>query len=863
MTLQSSIINETKTIICARDLESNPPATVTWINPQGEIVENDTRYQYQSSDNKVTLTIISVSEKDNGTWTCTISRENKTDGKNATIQLSVDGIGRRNSRDQMIIIIVCTTFMGIIIIIITKVPRQISKIARISKPQISNTFEHGVEITWAPDAGKVTSYVVHCETDPPGQQKTKETRLRVNRLLPNTKYVFKVCAVYEETRGPYSEESDPVTIAKPPISDEMCIAKPYASQVTHDSVTIAWEKHAKGAEGYIVTISYRALDHESSNEYWQEYIVKNTDVSCALITELKPQTRYIFKVQLDDKIGQQTVSDISDPILTETKEKGGLQTIAEILKSQSEKISSPGSHPHICQPKLVKVDDYNNVSEMSHKYIIAVDPYKSVDEFHTTTNERVLMLVGATGAGKSTLINGITNYVTDVRWQNDFRFKVIIDKNERSQAQSQTSDITAYTFCNSRLPYTLTVIDTPGFGDTRGMERDKLIVEQIKVLFSVGGIDQIHGIGFVTQASDSRLTPTQKYIFESVLSIFGKDIASNVFLLTTYADTMDPPVLSAIREAAIPYKAHYKFNNSSLFADNTKSIASFGELFWMLGMESFEQFFRELEIVEPHSLQLTRETLNERQNLEAIIEGLKMQIKVALAKIDVLRQKQYILRKREAEILQNQHFTYEVTVSKQRKIELPKNMFVTNCRQCEFTCHYPCPISEDNEKYRCKAMDQGGPDSARCTVCPDNCRWSQHVNAAHRFETYYEVETQTSDDLKKTMFEAIEGKSQIESTIADIENELKMLQDIIVGMVNEVKRSLERLQEIALKPNPMSEIEYIDLLIKAENSEKSPGFTERVKAFEMIKEIVKNQGAVAQSGKKINSTWWKDILARK
>ena len=113
------------------------------------------------------------------------------------------------------------------------------------------------------------------------------------------------------------------------------------------------------------------------------------------------------------------------------------------------------------------------------------------------------------------------------------------------------------------------------------------------------------------------------------------------------------------------------------------------------------------------------------------------------------------------------------------------------------------------------------------------------------------------------MFDAIEGKSQVESMIIDIENELKMLQNVIVGMVSEAKRSLECLQEIALKPNPLSETEYIDLLIKAENSEKSPGFTERIKAFEVIKEIIeKNQGAVA-SGKKIDSIWWKNILSRK
>ena len=853
-------MNATKIIICAQDLVSNPPAIIIWTNPEGEIVKNGGRYSYKSSisgPEDVALKINRVNEKDNGTWNCTIIvkyGENEINRRVITVELDVDGAGRTSGPQ---IIIVVTSILGVIVIIIIAIPRPSSKISKISKPKVSQTFQDGVEITWTklgPNAEKVTSYVVsyRSETDPPGQWSTQdasETKLRVKGMLVKVEYKFKVCALCRDATGPESEESDSIIIPKPQIADKI-IGKPYASQITHNSVTLKWESCDKGAQDY--TILYHALD-ESTDENWKECMV-NTDTNCELIVGLKPQTRYVFKVQLDSRTGEPIVSDISDPIVTEATVEDKAKTrksLAESLKLRSTKISPPGSHPDIYYPATIKLDD---------KCIIAVGTNKLINEFQMPMNERVLMLVGATGAGKSTLINGIANYVVGVRWQDDFRFKVIVDEGEKSQAHSQTSKITAYTFHDSNLPYTLTIIDTPGFGDTRGIENDKIIVEQIRALFSLGSIDQIHGVGFVTQASDPRLTPTMQYIFDSILSIFGKDIGSNIFLLITFADDQEPPVLSAIKEAAIPYKADFKFNNSALFAKY--SVGTFGEMFWGLGMENLDHFFREFEKVEPHSLQLTRENLNERQQLEAVIEGLKMQIKVCLTKIDVLRQKHYILRKREAEILQNQHFTYEVIVTKQRKIKLPRDVFVTNCQQCEFTCHYPCPVSNDNEKYRCKAMDGGGPDSACCTVCPGNCRWSHHVNESHRFETYYEVETQTSDNLKQNLVEAIEGKSQIESTIVDIEKELDMLQGVIVGMVSEAKRCLERLQEIALKPNPLNEIEYIDLLIKAENSEKSPGFTERVRAFETIKDIVKKQSELA-SEKKTNSIWWKNIMARK
>ena len=106
--------------------------------------------------------------------------------------------------------------------------------------------------------------------------------------------------------------------------------------------------------------------------------------------------------------------------------------------------------------------------------------------------EKVLMVVGVTGAGKTTLINGMVNYILGVEWKDDFRFKLITEERKESQGYSQTRDITAYTFHpmkGSAVPYTFTVIDTPGFGGTEGLKRDKKITEQIKEFFSIAPPD--------------------------------------------------------------------------------------------------------------------------------------------------------------------------------------------------------------------------------------------------------------------------------------------------------------------------------------------------------------------------------------
>ena len=254
----------------------------------------------------------------------------------------------------------------------------------------------------------------------------------------------------------------------------------------------------------------------------------------------------------------------------------------------------------------------------------------SPSDLEGRTTEKVLMVVGATGAGKTTLINGMANYILGINWEDKFRYKLIVKDSKVSQTRNQTKEITAYTFHpmkGSAIPYTFTVIDTPGFEVTEGLERVKEITDQIEEFFSVpppDGIDHIDGIGIVTQASLARLTPTQEYIFTSILSMFGKDVAENIFILITFADGQTPPVMEAIKKAKIPAQKFHKFNNSAIFADNTETAQKkedeedddFDKMFWKMGARSFKKFFRDFEKSRSVSLQLTQEVLKEREQLQ-------------------------------------------------------------------------------------------------------------------------------------------------------------------------------------------------------------------------------------------------------
>ena len=454
-------------------------------------------------------------------------------------------------------------------------------------------------------------------------------------------------------------------------------------------------------------------------------------------------------------------------------------------------------------------------------------------------SQRVVMVVGATGAGKTTLINGMANYIFGVEWKDEFRFKLVTDDDEggKGQAKSKTKHITAYHFprqSGANVPYGLTIIDTPGFGDTGGLKEDQRTMAQIKDLFlNPDGINQLDGIGFVTQSSQGRLTPTQRYIFDSILSIFGKDIGDIIFMMTTFADAHRQPVLDAVEEAGIKYCAAFKFNNSALFVDNNQlqEDENFDEMFWKMGMRSFQSFFSRIGTVQTKSLQLTREVLLEREQLQNLVQGLRPQIQLGLTKIDEFRQEERIVKDHEAEILKSEDFKYEVKVQKQRIIDLKgKGIYTTNCLQCNFTCHKSCAFADDSSKMRCCAMTNGF-----CTVCPKKCKWDQHRNTPYHYEWYTDVETRTSEDLRQRYNIATTEKSKVEALMASLENDLKKMRQVVLQMAQKTKHSLQRLSDIALKPNPLSTVDYIDTLIVAEEEQSKEGFKERIQALKELR----------------------------
>ncbi|KAK3399956.1 hypothetical protein B0T20DRAFT_373090 [Sordaria brevicollis] len=499
-----------------------------------------------------------------------------------------------------------------------------------------------------------------------------------------------------------------------------------------------------------------------------------------------------------------------------------------------------------------------------------LDSLKPFDEMN-------ILILGESGVGKSTWVNAFVNYLSydtledalqadDLKWvipcsfstqlkddsdgrgkfvQKDIKIGSSKSEHDGSRGQSATQSTAVYTvdIDNTRVR----LIDTPGIGDTRGLEQDnRNMADILRVLRTY---KKLHGILILLKPNASRLTVMFRFCIKQLLTQLHRNAATNIVFGFTNTrgsnykpgDTFKPleALLSNYTTVKLGLYENnvYCFDSESfrylaaqkkgidmgLLEDNTRS--------WEYSVAECRRLVKYIGELPPHNV---RSTINLNETRDLII---KLTEPMAL-----------IAQKIASTIAVNNDEIKQLQTGKLSRDELEKSLYVqresvesyevdaprTICTHHDCVevrsdfqgrdetvvvykqmCHKPCGLGHSvkrNSKGDPALKDCWAMQNDFCKICTHNFMDHMHIYYDYRSMTYRYEDKNIAQDLIRWA-----SKLELQEKAIDMRKEA----------VEEFKLEYAQVQEAAIQfgfflkrhaiePYNDATIEYVDHLINQE-----------------------------------------------
>ncbi|KAF4773552.1 hypothetical protein HER10_EVM0001731 [Colletotrichum scovillei] len=426
-------------------------------------------------------------------------------------------------------------------------------------------------------------------------------------------------------------------------------------------------------------------------------------------------------------------------------------------------------------------------------------------------NTLVVVFAGTSGHGKSTQINAFISFLFGGVIDDEARVLVVDDRGA-NQAESVTQIVNCYRIRPlNPLFYgrTILVVDTPGYGDTRGVARDAFVTAAMSEFFKT--VTHVNAIIFTCRANETRTTilePVATYVF----SLFAKDVKSCLRTIYTFSDAGEPLARATLRKLEWPIENGEISVNNSAFSINPTGVQS--DAFrdgWIQCVRGQFQVMQMLHSMTPiptiNSAQVTKDRILLEQKCQLAEKKI---LRTATEAQNLIANMGALAKAVGAAPGQKVKITHDVAVQK----DLPAGLATTLCLECNFTCHEVCRLRDDGSKYFCAAMNYGN-----CTVCKQHCSWRKHKNSRYMIVIEERSQWLMPEELIKrwnSNNNSLEG-----ALLKAIEIYLKLQTELRDDLI-ELADLSEQLTKRAMFNRGLGLIKYVERLISVAEARGAP-----------------------------------------
>lgn len=439
-------------------------------------------------------------------------------------------------------------------------------------------------------------------------------------------------------------------------------------------------------------------------------------------------------------------------------------------------------------------------------------------------NSLNIIVVGETGVGKSTFLHSILNYLEGIQIEEKDRF-YLFKPEEKKEGHSITDCCTTYNIKPNKLfKFPLRIIDTPGFGDTRGEERDEKTILNFEQLFKYE-IEYLNAVLIVFKASDTRDHKREKKIINDLLSLFGFNIIKNIIIVFTFADDFtDIKAIGTLKDQNGPFKQilgnfddykFYAFNNQAYFTDNIENF----KIAFKNNTKNYKELLEHISQLKNISLKDSEKVIqtrfyikNEIYNLINKLNDISLELNSYnknLKNYEEIKNTLMEVCKRCGPLeLYIENVPYYMSEIHWENCE--ENMYILYCETCKKVCHSKCRGPKEGwheSEYGCNIISTFLGKCSNCKCHHKNHRFKNTRPVLKEIRKIIKVRSYrpntnkllNEEDEKKVRKELEEDISNVKETLKDLKSIIEQYIEEGIKCIKDIAFANKNLNKIALK----------------------------------------------------------------